>query len=78
MKAILVIAGAAIGFGVGVATRPTILGFQLPMSLLTSSHPFDAEPKSMLISHLLTTTGIGLLVGVALVAVTVVATKKQA
>lgn len=69
MKFILAAIGAAAGFGVGYATRPSILGTQLPLSLLLSNHPFDAEPKAMLTQHLAVSAGVGLAIGIALVVV---------
>ncbi|EJT04950.1 hypothetical protein [Rhizobium sp. CCGE 510] len=59
--------GGGVGFGVGVATRPTILGFPIPLGVLTSDYPLDQVPKQMLIEHLTTYGGIGL--GIALVVV---------
>lgn len=61
--------GGGVGFGVGVATRPTVLGFPIPLEVLTSAHPFDQAPKQMLTEHLTTYTSSGL--GIALVLVMV-------
>lgn len=61
---ILAIAGALIGALIGIVTRPTFMGVQVPMDILTSSSRMDAPFKDELTSHLLASTGIGLLVGV--------------
>ena len=66
MKVILSVLGAAVGFGIGIATRPTLMGMPLPMKLLTSSYSADAPFKSELVQHLVTTTGVGIAVGFAL------------
>jgi hypothetical protein len=77
MKLVLVILGALGGFGVGYATRPTLLGMPLPLDLLTSNYPMDAEPKSMLMSHLAITTAVGLAVGVGLAIIVSALTKSR-
>ena len=77
MKAVLVALCAAAGFAVGVVTRPTILGIQVPMDVLSSDNRFDAEPKAMLMSHLGMMTGIGLLCGVVLAVLVMALTKRQ-
>lgn len=70
------IAGAAGGALVGVITRPTFMGMQLPLDLLTGNNPADAPFKAELQSHMLSATGLGLLVGVVLAAVIYAVTKK--
>lgn len=77
MKALLLAVCTAAGIGVGIVTRPTLLGFQILMGVLTSGNQFDAEPKSMLISHLAMTAGIGLLCGIVLALVVSALTRQQ-
>jgi hypothetical protein len=67
MRLLLIAFFAAAGFGVGIATRPTLMGMPLPMDVLTSSHPMDAEFKAELIQHLATITGVGVALGGAVV-----------
>ncbi|PKR87875.1 hypothetical protein CXZ10_17260 [Pleomorphomonas diazotrophica] len=66
---LIAIAGGVIGALVGVVTRPTFMGMQVPFSVLTSTAPMDEPFKNELQSHLLATTGIGLVVGIVLAAI---------
>ena len=59
--------GAAAGFGYGYQTRPSLLGVQVPLNVLTSNHPMDAAFKANLASHLAVTTAVGF--GIALIIV---------
>lgn len=69
--------GAAAGFGYGYQTRPSLLGVQVPLEVLTSNHPMDASFKSELAAHLALSTGIGFAVALAVVLVIAAITKKD-
>lgn len=77
MNALIVAVCTVIGIAVGIVTRPTLLGMQIPLSVITSSHPLDAEPKSMVFAHLGLTGGIGLLCGIVLAVLISAVTKRQ-
>jgi len=59
--------GGAVGVGVGIVTRPTVLGFPIPLGVLTSDHPLDQAAREALIGHLTTYGKLGL--GLALIVV---------
>lgn len=69
--------GAAAGFGYGYQTRPSLLGVQVPLDVIGSSHPMDASFKSDLIAHLSVSTGIGFAIALAVVLLLNVVGKKN-
>lgn len=50
-KGLLAIVGGIGGVVMGSITRPSVLGFQIPIDVLFSAHPTDAGAKQMLITH---------------------------
>lgn len=61
---VLAIVAGVVGVVIGIVTRPTYLGVQVPMDVLGSSARADAPFKTELTNHLLLTGGIGLVLGV--------------
>lgn len=51
-KPILWGAGAVVGLILGYLTRPTFLGFSVPVSVMFSSAPGDAEFRSSMWLHM--------------------------
>lgn len=54
--------GAFIGLGVGFLTRPTLLGFPIPLEIFASRAPLDQPFKTQLGIHLLIATAVGALI----------------
>lgn len=44
--------GFIVGAIIGVLTRPTILGMPVPLGVLLSPHPMDAQFKAQLWQHI--------------------------
>lgn len=62
----LTVAGALIGGVIGIITRPSFMGVQIPMEVISSSARADAPFKAELTSHLILTLGVGLVLGVVI------------
>lgn len=66
-RMICAILGLIVGLGVGYLTRPTVplIGFQIPLEVLTSTARADAPFRQQLLTHLGVATVIGAAAGIA-------------
>jgi len=62
-KILLALFGAAMGTVVGIISRPSVAGTQVPLSLLSSNDPADQLLRDQLLSNIIFCAIVGLIVG---------------
>jgi hypothetical protein len=59
--------GGAAGFAVGYLTRPTLLGVKVPLEIMSSTHPMDAQFRQEMMTHMAVSTAAGAAIAIALI-----------